>query len=1049
MATISEMAVSIGVDISDFTRDMQRVGDELRNIGSGVQPVDIQINTSHFEQGVHSAESQLNELSGETATPTVTADTTQAETHIEAAADQIAQIDGETATAELMADSTQLNTAVDSAKNKIKEIGEAAKSVGENLSKYLTVPITGLGAAAIFVAGETEGATARIRNSLGLTAEEAENLTGIAKNIYRDGFGESMEEVETALIQTKQNMRSIADEDLSDITTQALVLANTFDSEVNEVTRAGYNMMEAFGLTSREAFDIMAHGAQNGLNFSNELFDNLSEYAPLFGKMGFSAQQYFELLERGSAMGVYNLDYINDVMKEFQIRVKDGSKATSDAMDQLSGSTNKVWKSFLKGEGTVKDVHDAIITELSNMEDQVKANEIGVGMYGTKWEDLESDVMYYLGNVTGELGDLEGTMQGMADIQEETFGQRFQSILRELKASLLPLGETLLDMAEEWLPEISEAAEDVSSWFRDLSPEAKKFMVVAGGIAAVAGPIAVALGTVASGIGGLVTTFGAASGAIAGAGGAASVFGGALAAITGPIGLTVAGLAAVGVGAFKLTQELKKPSIQSEIFAEDISEATRKAVGSFVELNEGATEQLNYLRWSGSTVTKEAADSIKDNFSQMGDQITAGLKEDHAEQLATMQTFFENSMMLTEQEKQAVLAKMDETYAQQQAKVENGEKIINDIIAGALAQNRKLTEEEYIQINNIKEGMLNDGIRILSENEVESRSILERMKADATIISAEQAAEVVKNSKKQKDEVVAEAEKQYDETVQQIIRMRDEAGTITADMANRMIADARKQRDDTVSAATDMHNKVVHQAKLQSKEHVNEVNWETGEILSKWQKLQRDLDVTMNLVATLTKKYWQMATDTVKTQTSSMVSIAKEKMGNVKSNIETAMNGAVSFLKNIDLRSIGANIMQGLLNGIGSKANALRDKAMSIANGIKNALKNALDIHSPSRVMRDEIGKWIPLGIAEGIEGHIGAIRNAANDMSFAATPNVAVATPNISAAAQQEYGARSFTVEVPVNLNGQEIARVTSPYIDDIQGNNYGSRMRVRGLRK
>nr|WP_250634879.1 hypothetical protein [Bacillus subtilis] len=47
-------------------------------------------------------------------------------------------------------------------------------------------------------------------------------------------------------------------------------------------------------------------------------------------------------------------------MKEFQIRVKDGSDSTSGAMAQLSGSTQKVWSQFLK-KGTVKDVSNAVL----------------------------------------------------------------------------------------------------------------------------------------------------------------------------------------------------------------------------------------------------------------------------------------------------------------------------------------------------------------------------------------------------------------------------------------------------------------------------------------------------------------------------------------------------------------------------------------------------------------------------------------------------------------------------------------------------------------
>ncbi|MFB8734319.1 hypothetical protein ACEQPO_11260 [Bacillus sp. SL00103] len=91
------------------------------------------------------------------------------------------------------------------------------------------------------------------------------------------------------------------------------------------------------------------------------MFDNLSEYSTLFGKMGYSAQEYFQLLVNGTKAGVYNLDYVNDVAKEFQIRVKDGSKSTNAAMMDMSKPTQKIWQEFLKGKGTVKDVSNAVL----------------------------------------------------------------------------------------------------------------------------------------------------------------------------------------------------------------------------------------------------------------------------------------------------------------------------------------------------------------------------------------------------------------------------------------------------------------------------------------------------------------------------------------------------------------------------------------------------------------------------------------------------------------------------------------------------------------
>ena len=66
------------------------------------------------------------------------------------------------------------------------------------------------------------------------------------------------------------------------------------------------------------------------------------------------------------------------------------------------------------------------------------------------------------------------------------------------------------------------------------------------------------------------------------------------------------------------------------------------------------------------------------------------------------------------------------------------------------------------------------------------------------------------------------------------------------------------------------------------------------------------------------------------------------------------------------LKEIGIEAITGLFNGMKEKFEALKHKIGEFANGIKDGFKNALNIHSPSRWMRDEIGKNIVLGIEEG-----------------------------------------------------------------------------------
>ena len=81
-------------------------------------------------------------------------------------------------------------------------------------------------------------------------------------------------------------------------------------------------------------------------------------------------------------------------------------------------------------------------------------------------------------------------------------------------------------------------------------------------------------------------------------------------------------------------------------------------------------------------------------------------------------------------------------------------------------------------------------------------------------------------------------------------------------------------------------------------------------------------------------------------------------------------NNIVSGLKSIPgkMLSIGRNIVQGLWNGISGAGSWLKSQISNFGNSIIAGFKSAFKIHSPSRVMRDEVGKYLPQGIDVGIK---------------------------------------------------------------------------------
>nr|WP_255782781.1 tape measure protein [Geobacillus sp. YHL] len=117
---------------------------------------------------------------------------------------------------------------------------------------------------------------------------------------------------------------------------------------------------------------------------------------------------------------------------------------------------------------------------------------------------------------------------------------------------------------------------------------------------------------------------------------------------------------------------------------------------------------------------------------------------------------------------------------------------------------------------------------------------------------------------------------------------------------------------------------------------------------------------------------------------SSMKSAVSFIMSGIKSTITSMWNSAVSFLKGINLFSIGKDIIQGLINGISSMVGSIKKRVEEIASSIPAWAKKILGIHSPSRVMM-EVGQWTTVGFAKGIESKKQDVEKSAKKTAEAA----------------------------------------------------------------
>lgn len=135
----------------------------------------------------------------------------------------------------------------------------------------------------------------------GLAKDELLKYKSVINDIYKDNFGESQEEIADTLAKIKQVTSETDPSKLKEMAENLYTLQDTFDGfDINETLRGINGLVTNMGLSAEDAFDLIVKGAQNGLNYSGELADNLAEYSQIWGQAGFSAEQTFSILENGT-----------------------------------------------------------------------------------------------------------------------------------------------------------------------------------------------------------------------------------------------------------------------------------------------------------------------------------------------------------------------------------------------------------------------------------------------------------------------------------------------------------------------------------------------------------------------------------------------------------------------------------------------------------------------------------------------------------------------------------------------------------------------------
>ncbi len=269
-----------------------------------------------------------------------------------------------------------------------------------------------------------------------------------------------------------------------------------------------------------------------------------------------------------------------------------------------------------------------------------------------------------------------------------------------------------------------------------------------------------------------------------------------------------------------------------------ISEATRQAVGAYVELDQGVQQSLFNLQVNGSIITGQIAADLTTQFSNMGTMITQKLDQDCQNDLTTLNNFFASSSTMTATQQNDLMLGLTNFYEQQKVNTQSAQDQIALILQTASDQNRALTQSEHDQINQLRENMRTNAIKTLSETEAESAVILGRIKDQDGRMTAEMASEHVKKLEEQRMGSVDAANSECAEYISLIRQMRDQGIITTDEMANEMISDAERQRDATIEAAQSTKDRGIDTLRGAYSDLDSTVDTNTGNILTKWDQIK-------------------------------------------------------------------------------------------------------------------------------------------------------------------------------------------------------------------
>lgn len=216
-----------------------------------------------------------------------------------------------------------------------------------------------------------------------------------------------------------QQFTSKSGDDLKAYRNQVQAVADTFDKDFKEVLIASNAVSKQFGISADEALNLIQDGFVAGADANGEFLDTLKEYPAYFKEAGISADQFVAIVAQSNKAGIFS-DKGVDAIKEANLRLREMTNATAEALDAIGISSVKVQEDLQSGAKTTFQVMQEVSQKLNELPESSAAVGTAIAdIFGGPGEDAGLQYLQTLKDISLNLDDVKSKAGILGELQEK------------------------------------------------------------------------------------------------------------------------------------------------------------------------------------------------------------------------------------------------------------------------------------------------------------------------------------------------------------------------------------------------------------------------------------------------------------------------------------------------------------------------------------------------------------------------------------------------------------------------------------------------------